>query len=104
MVDAAAQEEAGEGLAGAQPAHRVVALGGQQGQHRRAAVELLVVGGLVGDPLRRVLDRDLRGQGGAGRRPGDAEDPQALRPLIDLWATYAGDGPVPAPDTLPPPR
>jgi alpha-N-acetylglucosamine transferase len=29
---------------------------------------------------------------------------EALRPLIDLWHAYAGDGPVPAPDTLPPPR
>ncbi|MCU0855365.1 MAG: glycosyl transferase [Rhodobacteraceae bacterium] len=28
---------------------------------------------------------------------------EALRPLIDLWAAYAGDGPVPATDTLPPP-
>jgi alpha-N-acetylglucosamine transferase len=29
---------------------------------------------------------------------------EALRPLIDLWHAYAGDGPVPALDTLPPPR
>jgi alpha-N-acetylglucosamine transferase len=29
---------------------------------------------------------------------------EALRPLIDLWHLYAGDGPVPALDTLPPPR
>jgi alpha-N-acetylglucosamine transferase len=29
---------------------------------------------------------------------------EALRPLIDLWHAYAGDGFVPALDTLPPPR
>jgi alpha-N-acetylglucosamine transferase len=29
---------------------------------------------------------------------------QALRPLIDLWHAYAGDGPVPPLDTLPPPQ
>ncbi len=28
----------------------------------------------------------------------------ALRPLIDLWTAYAGDGPIPQLDTLPPPR
>ncbi|MEE4121045.1 MAG: glycosyl transferase [Paracoccaceae bacterium] len=28
---------------------------------------------------------------------------QSLAPLIDLWHAYAGDGPVPCPDDLPPP-
>ena len=28
---------------------------------------------------------------------------RALRPLIDLWRAHAGEGPVPAPDDLPPP-
>ena len=29
---------------------------------------------------------------------------EALRPLIDLWAAYAGDGPIPAFENLPLPR
>ena len=44
------------------------------------------------------LPADLR------ERLGVVPRAEALRPLIDLWAAYAGDGPVPAPDTLPPPR